>query len=144
MPSNDTIDLLKECNSGVKMGVATIDDVIGKVANENFRKQLQNCMDEHRRLGDETHDLLDSYEYDGKEPSSVARGMSWVKTNVMLAMKDSDETVADLITDGCNMGVKSLNRYLNKYKNANQESKDLAKKLIGCEEQLASDIRKYL
>ena len=74
----------------------------------------------------------------------MARGMSWIKTNVMMAMEDSDKTIADLITDGCNMGVKSLNRYLNQYEAADELSKDIAKRLIKLEDQLASDIRGYL
>ena len=59
-------------------------------------------------------------------------------------MNDSDQTVADLMTDGCNMGVKSLNRYLNQYEAADETSKDIAKRLIRLEEQLAVDIRKFL
>ena len=39
--------------------------------------------------------------------------MSWMKVGVKMGLDDSDKTVADLMTDGCNMGVKSLNRYLN-------------------------------
>ena len=61
-----------------------------------------------------------------------------------LGMDDTDATVADLMTDGCNMGVKSLNRYLNQYKAADEVSKDIAKRLINLEEQLAVDIRSYL
>ena len=38
------------------------------------------------------------------------------------------QTVADLMTDGCNMGVKSLSRYLNQYKAADEQSKNIAKK----------------
>ena len=54
--------------------------------------------------------------------------MSWIKTNVKLVMDESDETIADLITDGCNMGVKSLNEYLNQYKAADEKTKDIAKR----------------
>ena len=61
-----------------------------------------------------------------------------------MEMNDSDQTVADLMTDGCNMGVKSLNRYLNQYEAADETSKDIAKRLIRLEEQLAVDIRKFL
>ena len=81
---------------------------------------------------------------EGKEPAAMAKGMSWIKTNVMLAVNDSDQTIADLMTDGCNMGVKSLNKYLNKYKAADEVSKDIAKRLINLEEKLAIDIRQYL
>ena len=81
---------------------------------------------------------------DGKAPNPMAKGMSWVKTNVMLAMNESDATVADLMTDGCNMGVKSLGKYLNQYEAADESSKDIAKRLIYIEAQLAADIRPYL
>lgn len=80
-----------------------------------------------------------------KEKSeSYAKGMSWIKTNVKLVMDESGETIADLITDGCNMGVKSLNEYLNQYKAADEKTKDIAKRLVNIEESFAIDIRKYL
>ena len=66
------------------------------------------------------------------------------ETNVKLAMEDSDRTVADLITDGCNMGVKSLNKYLNQYTAASEQAKDIAKRLIHLEQALAVDIRRFL
>ena len=59
-------------------------------------------------------------------------------------MDQSDQTIADLITDGCNMGVKSLNQYLNQYQAADEVSKDITKRLIHLEERLAVDIRKFL
>lgn len=74
----------------------------------------------------------------------MAKGMSWLKTNVKLAVNESDATIAELMTDGCNMGVKSLNQYLNQYKAADEKSKDITKRLIRLEEQLAVDLRGYL
>ena len=74
----------------------------------------------------------------------MAKGMSWIKTNVKLVMNESDKTIADLMTDGCNMGVKSLNQYLNQYEAADEKTKDIATRLIHLEEKLALDIRRYL
>ena len=74
----------------------------------------------------------------------MARGMSWVKTNAKMMVEPSDATIADLMTDGCNMGVKSLSRYLNQYKSADEKSKDIAERLVNIELQLTNDIRKYL
>jgi hypothetical protein len=42
------------------------------------------------------------------------------------------------------MGVKSLSKYLNQYKAADEKSKDIAKRLIELEERLGKDIRGYL
>ena len=144
MIEQDTIKLLRECDAGVKMGTASIGDVINSVSDSEFKKLLSECKAEHESLETEISKLLDNYEDEGKEPNAMAKGMARVKTNVMLSVKDTDETIADLMTDGCNMGVKSLNKYLNKYKAADEVSKDIAKRLINLEEQLVVDIRKYL
>lgn len=74
----------------------------------------------------------------------MAKATSWVKTNVQLAINDSDKTTADLITDGRNIGVKSLSRYLNQYKADSETAKDIAKRLINLEERLVVDLRAYL
>ena len=74
----------------------------------------------------------------------MAKGMSWIKTNVKLAIDKNDATIADLITDGCDMGVKSLNRYMNQYPAASDEAKAYAKELIALEASLAKDIACYL
>ncbi len=144
MIEQDTIKLLRECDAGVKMGTASIGDVINSVEDKEFRKLLTVCKAEHESLETELETLLDKYHDDGKEPNKMAKSMSWVKTNMMIAIKDTDETIADLMTDGCNMGVKSLNKYLNKYKAADEVSKDITKRLINLEEKLTVDIRKYL
>ncbi len=144
MVEQDTIKLLKECDAGVKMGVSSIEDVLDYVANDKFRKLLSECKSEHDKLDEEIDSLLDKYHDDGKEPNPMAKSMSWMKTNMKLAVNSSDETIADLMTDGCNMGVKSLNKYLNKYEAADETSKDITKRLINLEEKLAVDIRQYL
>ena len=74
----------------------------------------------------------------------MAKGMSWIKTNVRLVMKESDQTIADLITDGCDMGIKSLSRYLNQYAAAEEKARDMARQLIAQEEELRLAVRPYL
>ncbi len=144
MIEKDTVKLLRECDAGIKMGISSLDDVLNFVGNKEFKSLLEKCKSEHKRLGEELESLLDKYHDDGKEPAAMAKGMSWIKTNVKLALNESDETVADLITDGCDMGVKSLSKYLNKYRAADEVSKDIAKKLIKIEEELSKNIRIYL
>ncbi len=144
MIESDTIKLLRECDAGIKMGVASIDDVLGHVQSEDLSGMLTKCKQEHETLQQEVDSLLSKYHDDGKKPNPIAKGMSWMKTNMKLSMEDTDATVADLMTDGCNMGVKSLNRYLNQYKAADEVSKDITKRLIHLEESLTSDMRAFL
>ena len=144
MIESDTIKLLRECDAGVKMGVSSIDDVLRFVRSDAMKKYLSECKSEHEKLKCEIQALLEKYEDEGKDPNIIAKGMSKMKTNVKMGLDESDETIADLMTDGCNMGVKSLNRYLNEYGAADEVSKDIAKRLINLEERLAIDIRQFL
>ena len=144
MVEQDTIKLLRECDAGVKMGLSSINDVLPDVKSQGMRQDLTNCRDQHETLLSEIKTKLADNCDKGKEPAPAAKGMSWMKTNVKMALEPTDNTVADLITDGCNMGVKSLNRYLNEYEAADEVSKDITKRLINLEERLAIDIRQYL
>lgn len=144
MIEQDTIKLLRECDAGIQMGVDSIDDVLNKVRSEKMRECLSQCKKEHQELDAEVQELLEKYRDDGKDPNPIAKGMSWMKTNVKMAMDDSDATIADLMVDGCDMGVKSLSRYLNQYEAADEVSKDICKRLIKLEEKLGKQMRAYL
>ena len=144
MIEQDTIKLLRECDAGIKMGISSIDDVLERVENEDFHQALSQCRQEHAKLQGELQTLLGKYQDEGKNPNPIAKSMSWIKTNVKLGVDDSDKTVADLMTDGCNMGVKSLSKYLNQYEAADEVSKDITKRLIHLEQELAQQTRRYL
>lgn len=140
----DTVKLLRECDAGIKMGIRSIADVLPRIQQEPLQKTLSKCKKAHESLQSEIMSLLDQYEDSGKSPNPIALSMSRMKTAAKLCFHDCDNTVASLMTDGCNMGVKSLSRYLNQYKAADEVSKDITKRLIHLESQLAVDIRGYL
>lgn len=144
MIEQDTIKLLRECDAGVKMGISSIDDVLGRVKSRKLIDYLNSCRKEHDDLRELIEKMLFEYGDSGKDANPIASGMSKIKTEFKLAVDMSDETIADLMTDGCNMGVKSLNRYLNEYGAAEERAKDICKKLIKLEEKLADEMRSYL
>ena len=144
MIQQDTVKLLRECDAGIKMGISSIDQVIDHVQSSDFRHHLSRCKEEHDALKAEIQDALHRFDDEGKNPNPIASSMSWMKTNMKLGLDDTDATVADLMTDGCNMGVKSLSRYLNQYKAADENAKDVTKRLIKLEAQLAENIRGFL
>ncbi len=144
MANQDTVRLLRECDAGIKMGVSSIDQCMDKVESPKLVEILNANKDRHSRLGSEIHKLINEAHDETKEPNIMAKGMSWMKTEVMLAMDKNDATIADLITDGCHMGIKSLNRYLNQYKEASPEAQEMTKKVIKLEEDLAEEIKCFL
>lgn len=142
--NSDTVNLLKECNSGIRMGVSAISRVMPYVKDDKLKTALNASKDEHAVLGDEAHKLLLKYKAETKEPHPIARVMSDMKIRGKLMFSENDKTVASLMTDGCNMGVKSLSKYLNEYKRATNEAKSVANRLIGIEQSLNDQIRQFL
>ena len=143
MIQHDTIELLRECDAGIQMGITAIDEVKDH-ATDDFQTKLDGYQREYALLQNEMQGVLQSYHDKGKDPNPLAKGMVWLKTNMTLAVKESDATIADLITDGCNMGVKSLNKYLNQYKAADDRAKDFAYRLIELQDRQIKEIRRYL
>lgn len=144
MIESDTIKLLRECDAGIKMGIESINEVLKYVDDSRLHDVLTKCRDDHLGLQAQIQEILDEFHDNGKEPNSIAKSMSWIKTNTKLMMNESDSTIAGLMTDGGNMGVKSLNKYLNEYKAADEKTKDIAKKLIKQEERLVFQVKDFL
>lgn len=144
MGNADTIKLLKECDAGSKMAVSSIDDVLDNVESPDMLKLLKETKEHHEKLGNDLHSMLNEHQADEKEPSAIAKGMSWMKTNVKMGMDHSDETIADLMVDGCDMGIKSLQRYMNQYPAAEKPAKDICNRLISIEDELRRKLYQYL
>lgn len=141
---NDTVKLLCECNAGIKMGEDAIKKVLPLTKSSELKNALEVSKNTHAALGDETHAMLKSLGEEPKDPHPIARVMSGMKIRTKMMINQSDRTVADLMTDGCDMGIKSLSHYLNEYKLADKEAKNLAKRIIASEEYLETRIRDFL
>ena len=144
MEKTDTIKLLQECDAGSKMAVTSIDELLDKATDPELASLLVESKKHHEKLGNDLHSMLNDKEYDEKEPNPMAKGMSKLKINFKMNMDNSDAMIADLITDGCDMGVKSLYKYMNQYSAAEEDAKDICKRLIAIEEELRDKLRKFL
>lgn len=144
MVHDDTRKLLGECDAGIQMAVSSIDEVLPVVESVHLRQQLASCKRAHEQLRSQTETLLAKFQAEGKAPNPMAKGMSWVKTNVKLAIQPGDQSVADLMIDGCNMGIKSLHKYCNRYPDAAPDARSIAEQMIAAEQRLSRDLQSYL
>ena len=144
MGNDDTIKLLKECDAGSKMAVSSIDDVLDNIESQEMLGLLKETKKHHEKLGNDLHAMLNEHHADEKEPSAIAKGMSKMKTNMKIGMDHRDGTIADLMVDGCDMGIRSLQRYLNKYPAADKPAKDICNRLISIEDELRRELYQYL
>ncbi|MBR5242041.1 MAG: hypothetical protein IKV20_02770 [Clostridia bacterium] len=142
--ANDTVKLLKECNTGIKMGTSAMNQILPYARSYGLKCALSACLDEHTALGEKTARLLSKEGIEAKDTRPIVKAMSTVKIKTKLMMSGSESTVADLMTDGCDMGIKSLTKNLNAYKRASDEARGIAEDLIAAEERLECKLRDYL
>lgn len=142
--NEDTIKLLKECNAGCKSGTNSMEQVMPFIKSEKLKELIHKYNDKHIKLGDECHLLLNECQEDEKDPSGMAKAFSWISTEVKLMMNDDTHKIAEIMIDGCNMGIKSVSEYINKYQAASEESMNIAKKLVKIEEEFRDDLKEYL
>lgn len=141
---NDDQKLLRECSAGIKTAVDSIDEIMPYVKDEKLQKILSNSKAEHKKIEIDVDKMLENSGSDDKEPNPMAKTMSWMKINAELSMNPTSAQAASLVTDGCDMGVKSLHKYINKYVGAEQTTKDIARNISELEETLGKDMRPYL
>ena len=144
MKEEHTIKLLKECDSGAKMGVDSFDLVLKYIKNEELRNIINETRLDHLDTLKKIKEQLNIYSSEGKDPNMIISEMSKIKMTIELSFNDSDSKIAKMMMDGCNMGIKSLYKYMNQYPGANSKVKDLCKRLISIEDQLRKELRAYL
>ena len=140
----ETEKLLEEVNAGIKMAVDSIHELLPSVKDERLRQEMLDSLEEHQKLGDETHAELLRFGTDGKRPNPIAKGMSWIKTEIKLTMDDSDDNAAGLIAEGCDMGIRSLAKYVNEHPGASDRAIELAGRLTRLEERLCDKMRRFM
>jgi hypothetical protein len=142
--NDDTIKLLKECNAGCKSATNSMEQVLPSVDNETLKALINEYNDKHIKIGDECHQMLNEYDKDEKDPHPMAKAFSWISTEIKLMVNENTHKIADLMIDGCNMGIKSVSEYINKYKLASNESIDLANRIVRTEQEFMNKLLTYL
>ncbi len=142
--NEDTISLLKECNSGCKSATNSMEQVLGYVKNEKLAALIDKYNDKHIKVGDECHKLLNENNEDEKDPSKISAMFAEMGTDIKLKMENTTHKIADLLIDGCVMGIKSLSEYLHKYRSADENIVDLTKKLIKIEREFMDELLEFL
>ena len=144
MATKETVAILKECDAGVKMALASLDDVWEHVQSTELRAILNTTRAQHQMVSREIQSLLSEFGATEKEPSPVARKMSSMMTRMKLGPEKSDADCARVLKEGCDVGVESLKGYLDRWRGAEVPARALCRTLVAIEEQLARELKAFL
>ncbi len=148
---SDTIKLLRQCSSGIETGVQSIDDALKYAHSPDLKDLLNKYKAEHELLRDEVQEHMKECADGNPEElehhafsTVMAQTMSRIKVNAELTFNDADTKVAELMAEGCDMGSRTLTRYVNEYDKADKRSKNLAGNIIRIEDELSVRLRKFI
>ena len=140
----DTLELLKECDAGLIMATDSLEQVMEYASAGNFSNMLHKYYDEHQKIKADVDKKLEEHNSEGKKPNPMGRTASKGMTEMKLMINDSDQKIADLMMDGCNMGIKSVSRYMNQYPNSQEDVKEIANNIVVLEQNFLNELRQYL
>lgn len=140
----DSIALLGECTAKINLSLSTIDRLLPSIKDRNLRYRLQESAEDQRFLRNHACALLKNYGGSERSPSALVQGMTQLKTSTRLALRNDDTTIAYLVAEGCDQGVKSLSRSQNRHCMADPDAIQLSQELIRCQDGLSARLRPYL
>ena len=139
-----TRELLKECSSGCKMAINSINQMREFVTDEKLKCVLDQYDKKHKELEEDTAKLLQKHGSEEQEPGMMASKFSRFMTDITLLVNQDDSQAAKLAMDGCKIGIQSLSEFINKYEDASSESIAIAKKIVKAEEQFMQELKEFL
>ena len=142
--SPDTVELLKECDAGCKMAIDSMEQISKYVSDDKLQTIIQKYNGAHIKLEEDIHRMLNNMGEEDKEPNPIAKASSWLQSEVKMMMNCDAKQAAHLLTDGCNMGVKSLCEYKNQYKAADDKSVKICEKLCDIETKMTYELQEFL
>jgi len=126
------------------MAIGSMDQILEFVTNPNLAKLIEKSKEKHQKLENETSQRLADAGTQEKDPGVVSSAFSWVTTEIKMLIKECDNKVAKIMMDGCNMGIQSISEKINEWRNADEDSRSLAHKLIAEEEHFMQQLKAYL
>lgn len=142
--NSDTIALLKECDAGCKMGVESMKQVRSYAEEGRLIAVIDKYLERHDDFGDKCHRMLNQLNETTQNPPMMASTFAKISTDVKLMMEKDSHKIAEILIDGCNMGVKSVTENMHKYNKADAESMKLAKELVEMEQKMSQDLLQFL
>ena len=138
---NDNQRLLRESAMGCRCACDSIAIARRYAKDERMRELLSKYYVEHKSLGARAQALL-GHSY--PRPTAMPLVMSKVHTSVSLTLRNDSPRVADLMLNGCNMGMKSIAGAKNKNPAATADAIAVANEIIRTEESMHREMLKFV
>lgn len=140
----NTERLLQETNYGCKLALMNMKHIIDEAEDCDLMKIILQAIEEHEKLEEKTESALNESGYEQKAVSAMMHAFSDVTTELKMLWRDDTAKIAEMLVDGCNMGIKNISQTLNQCEDASKEAKALAEELIHTEDRFLRKLQPFL
>ncbi len=141
---SNTEELLNYVYKNSQMGVNTIEQLLGIVEEEDFKKHIDSQLNEYRHINEESKRLLDRLGYEEKGVGTLNEISAYMMINFKTLRDKSPSHIAEMLINGSTMGIIQATRNIKKYKDQDKEFLALMEKLLKTEENNFQQLKKFL
>lgn len=140
----NNIDVLDELHKGCDMGMDAIKLVLDKAEGKEFKKILKEQYNDYEEIADEIEEIYADYsERKPHEAGVMTKAMTWYGIQMNTLADKSNSKLADLLSQGTNMGIIEGRKLLN-HKDSSKEIEALVKKYIKVQEHSIEKLKDFL
>lgn len=137
-------ELLNYIYQNSEMGKQSLETLIKSCTSEEFKSVLQNQISEYNKIYDEAKQRLQETNNEVKDIGSLLKISSYISINMNTMMDKTPSHMAEMIMQGCTMGIIDITRKIKDYKEKDKTILDLANKLLAFEEQSFQAFKKWI
>jgi len=138
-------DVLDELNKGCAMGMDAIDNILDKVEDKNLKEVLEDEYDKYKKMHQRIEEIYPEFsEGEPTETSTMNKVMTSWMTDMKLMTDHSDGKIAELLTQGVNMGIIERKRLLNRKENLDKDVESILKEYVEMQERSVEIYKEYL
>lgn len=142
--NTDSVMLLKECDAGSKMAVESIGQFRIYAEDSSLKSSLDKYIKKHEAYGNRCRKMLLENNECPQDPSKMASAFAKISTDVKMMLDKDTAKIANLLIDGCNMGIKTTTENMHKYSNATPDVMNIAREMIALEQEMSKELLGYL
>ena len=144
MKEENNINVLDELHKGCCMGIDAISFVLNKVDGKEFKELLEKQQEKYEGIAEKIEDLYENYsEKEPHETTTMNKAMTWYGVQMNTINDKSTSKLAELLTQGTNMGIIEGRKLLN-HKNVDKKVESLVKKYVNMQEDCIEKLKEFL
>ena len=141
---NGNAELANFIYQNSQMGVDTIEQLMGIVEDNNFKRHLKSQFNEYKKIHDAAQKSLNENGYDEKGISTLSKIKTYLMINIQTLTDKTPSHISEMLIIGSNMGVINAVKNLKKYKDAEPGIISLMEQLLKFEENNIQQLKEFL